>query len=726
MVENLIETTVSPKQIKFKPGSTPAWFEVTVVNESNRFASFQLEVTAAGADPNQVFDWYRISPEVSTKKPPGDETKFKVTILDAPVPGFVGRMQLTVRVFSMELRDEDRDIVILILEKGTGSIPLTLELPVRDFQEYPENPVTIPLRVYNPGQIATNITLELIGLERSWLIEGERQLELPPNGQSLENFVCQIPDISEAISKVYPFKIKATHTNGPPSWVEGTIEVLPIGVVEFNSNPIKHQIPAKRAWLPNWRNKPVTYELQFDNQSNLHQQVNIEIQDNEKKKCTWELSEPQTEIIPGKISSLALEVKTKRPWFGRVKKISLEAEATLSDLRLGNTKPASQILKLHVFPIIPLWLLIAGGLGLIWLVWFLSGLNPNNPLYGHKDAVNSVQFNGNSNNVISGSNDQTLIQWRTNGFVRPFLNPEIGEIANTSKAVRVIRYKPVDNNIVAAGLENGEIQLFNLLGETTSKIDSLVSGKDDRVLALEFTDDSRFLFSGHGSGFVIGWDVRQNLDNPVAGQRKQPIGRKFDFAVYGLKFIGSDNQNLAIAGRFNQLVVWNLVNNSLLKVPYREGGQDDYIFSIDTAQLRPYLLATGDKQGYITLWNMRKCLVDKQPCEIIDQWSNGHGTKPVRSVALSNGGCYLASAGDDGRMMLWPLTKEGARSEKFLTGKEIARSLSGKTINSIDINVLEDRIYIVSGSDDTQVRAKRMPRMQDLGCDASWQAKPLQ
>ena len=70
-------------------------------------------------------------------------------------------------------------------------------------------------------------------------------------------------------------------------------------------------------------------------------------------------------------------------------------------------------------------------------------------------------------------------------------------------------------------------------------------------------------------------------------------------------------------------------------------------------------------------------------------------------------------------MMLWPLTKEGARSEKFLTGKEIARSFNGKKINSIDINVLEDDIYITGGSDDTQVRVKRMPRMRDLGCDRS-------
>ncbi|HAG82726.1 MAG TPA: hypothetical protein DCL61_16570 [Cyanobacteria bacterium UBA12227] len=723
MAENLIETTVNPKQLKFKPGGAPGSFEVTVVNESDRFATFQLEVTAAGTDGNQRSDWYSISPEVSTKKPPGDFTKFHILILDTPVPGFVGMMNLTVRVFSLELPDEDREVVRLNLEAGTGSVVLKLELPVREFEEYPGNQDEIPVRIYNPGQLPTNVTLKFSGLDPRWIVDGtERHLQLPAGGQTSELFICQIPaDLLDAPSQIYPFKIEAIHSNGPSSWVEGTFHVLPMGVVEFTNKPDQHQIPAKLTWLPNWRNPPVTYDLEFENRSNLHQQVSVEIQGDDQQQCTLELPETQAELDPGETQSIPLGVKARRHWLGRKKKLFLEAVGILSDQRLGTTNPSSQILKLDVFPIIPMWLLLSGGLLFLFLAWWLSGLNPNNRYFGHQDAVNSVEFNGMSQNVVSASNDQTLIKWRVDGFFNPFANPEVGEIADTGKAVRVIRYKPVNNNLVAAGLENGEIQLLNLLAETPELVDSFSYQKDDRVLALEFTDDSRYLFSGHGSGLVLLWDVQQNLDDlssTVESTSKQPLRRgEFDFAVYALKFVGPNNTNLAIAGRFNQFVIWNLSKNALQRVDYPQGGQNDYIFSMDTAQLKPYLLATADNQGRIILWDMQKCLVRNQPCEPIDQWSNGHSGKPVRSVALSNGGCYLASGGDDGRMMLWPLTREGRRAEQFITGKRIGRSFNNKKFNSIDINVLNDDIYIASGSDDTQVRVKRTPRLQRLGCD---------
>ncbi|MEQ8969576.1 MAG: WD40 repeat domain-containing protein [Coleofasciculus sp. C1-SOL-03] len=730
MVDNLIDTTVSPKQLRFKPGGLPASFEVKVVNDSDRFASFQVEVTAAGVDPDRLPDWYTISPEVGTKKPPGDVTHFQVAIVDNPVPGFVGLMNLTVRVFSMELPDEDREVLRLILEQGTGSIPLKLDLPVREFQERPASQQEIPVRVYNPSQLETHVTLNFSGIDPTWIVDGtERQLYLPPNGQVTETFICQIPDILQAPSRIYPFEITATHRHGSPAQVQGTLEVLPMGLVEFSAIPKRQQIPAKRAWIPNWRNPPVPYTLEFDNHSNLQQHVTVNIQGEDKQDCTLELPDKPAELSPGQTAQAPLRVQARRHLWGRRKELSLEAVATLSDQRLGNTNPTSRFLKLDVYPIIPTWLLFGGGLLFLYLLWWLSWLNPDNPWYGHQAAVNSVQFNGMSQNVVSGSNDQSLIKWRVDGFFNYFANPEVEEIANTGKAVRVIRYKPVDNNVVAAGLENGEIQLLNLLAETPKLMMSFSQEKDDRVLALEFTDDSRYLFSGHGSGLILGWDIQQSLEDVVGGGNgnQEPVLRgQSDFAVYALKFVGLGNQNLAVAGRFNQLVIWNLSKSENVTVPvqYRQdgqnrpGGQDDYIFSIDVADMKPYLMATADNQGYITLWNMQSCLVDGQPsCEIIDQWQNGHGGQPVRSVALSNGGCYLASGGDDGRTMLWPLTTQGQRAEQYLDGIEVDKSFDNRKFNSVDINVLQRNILIASGSDDTQVRVKRAKRLQELGCD---------
>src|ERR687885_507865 len=75
MADNPISIKVSAQVLKFRPGGSPATFEVTVNNDSDRFASFQLEIVAAGANPDPGFQWYSLSPGVSAKKPPGDSTK---------------------------------------------------------------------------------------------------------------------------------------------------------------------------------------------------------------------------------------------------------------------------------------------------------------------------------------------------------------------------------------------------------------------------------------------------------------------------------------------------------------------------------------------------------------------------------------------------------------------------------------------------------------------------
>lgn len=358
MAQNLIETTISTKELTFRPGSLPAAFEVTVINHSDRFATFILEITAAGADPENGSNWYKLSPEICTKKPPGDSTQFLVKIVDTPVPGFVGQMNLTVRVFSIELQDENRQLLRLILQEGTGSTPLKLNLPLKEFQVYPGNQFKVPVRVSNPSQQPASVALRCLGLDPEWLIEGmEQHLQLPPGGQTETAFLCQVPGVAQAPSQLYPFEIEANHSNGPPAHVGGSLQVLPMGTVEFTCNPHRHRIPTQR--LSFRRSDPVTYQLYFENRSNLLQICKVEIQG--EKRLEW-ISPDPLELNPGEAKPMLLVVKVKRPWFGRVKNFVFEVATTLSDQRLGNTNPNNQILKLEVLPIFPTWLAVCGAI----------------------------------------------------------------------------------------------------------------------------------------------------------------------------------------------------------------------------------------------------------------------------------------------------------------------------------------------------------------------------
>lgn len=734
MAEDLIAIDVFPREMTFKPGGMPAVFHVKVANASDRFASFQVDVLAAGVNSTARADWYNLSPEVSTLQPPGKSTQFRIAITDTPVPGFVGLMNLTVRVYSIDLPGaENRQILRLTLEPGTTSIPLKLSFPVNAFSVYPDDQVEIPLQIYNPGQIPTQVVLKLVGIDSAWMLNGvEHQLALPADGRAEISFLCQPPPGPEAPSRVYPFTIEATHTTGPPASVTGSLDVLPVGFVDFDCQPRRHQIPARRAWLPGQRAQPVTYKLLFENRSNLHQQVSAKVQGDDQQHCTLELIPDEAELPPQETTQLSLTGQSQRPWFGRAKRLLLPVGAVTADRRL-DIRNDTQTLELWVQPLIPTWLLVGGGLLLLWLVYWFSGLNPAHSR--HDAAVNSVQFNGLVEDIVSGSDDQTLIEWRVEGFhpLNFLINPKIRRLGQAGKAVRVTRYRPVNNNQVAAGLENGEIQLWNLLGEGSQMHDRFYYRRDDRVLALAFTDSSHYLFSGHGSGLALQWDVKYDTLDPSGPPRlcageavltEQRNSRlrgicQLDFAIYDLRLIGQDDESLAIAGQYNQLVVWNWANNTLRSVQYpRPGGQEDYIFSIDSPARRPHLLVTADAQGYITVLDLQTCLNQGvEPCgEVIDTWSSSQQGKPVRSVSLSSRGCYLASAGDDGRMMLWPLTAEGRRANEFSTGKVVGQSTGNRTINSIDVKVARKHVLVVSGGNDRHVRVVWEQQQPQVGC----------
>ncbi|MFW6358627.1 MAG: hypothetical protein ACOC0N_05350, partial [Chroococcales cyanobacterium] len=545
MAEHLIQTKVFPKELTFKPGGDPVSFNVTVLNNSDRFASFQLDVVAAGADPKHRAHWFTITPEVSSKKPPGDVTEFQVILNDIPVPGFVGLMNLEVRVSSIELADTDRLVLRLQVEEGTTVNPVKLDLPLQRFLGSPGNLVEIPVRVYNPNQRPSSITLTCLGLNPTWFPDGtERRFYLRPGEQVETSFLCQIPPGFEALSKIYSLVVEAKDSTGIPVQVEVTLEVLPIGEVYFRGYPKRHLIPAKWGWLPSWKAKPATYTLEFENNSNIYQQANVDLEEDGRADCEVEILPDTVDLLPGETTALEVIAEAKRPWLGLTKKINLVFHSALSDERLGNPDPEQETLELHVRPIIPLWLQVGSGLLALGLLLY-SIMSPPK----HRAPVQSVSFNGVADWVISGSDDHTVRRWRVEGA-----RLKASQIlADTNKAVRVVRYRPVNNNVVAVGLENGQIQLWDLL---SGESQNLVYQKDDRVFDLAFTQDSHYLFSGHGNDVVLQWDLKGRNEQPLP----KPIAQQeLSFTVSDLALVGEKEHSLLIGGRFNQLALWKTV-----------------------------------------------------------------------------------------------------------------------------------------------------------------------
>jgi WD40 repeat protein len=705
-----ITTTLSTQTLKFKPG-TPASFDVVVTNVSSEFATFQLELAASGVE-SKSNHWYRLAPDVSAKIPGGDRTCFTITIVDVPpVPGgFAGTMTLTVRVFSLELGDEDRQVLNLLVQ-GTGVLAPKLELPSRKFQGSPGDLIEMPVTVFNLNRHSASVTLRILGLEQPWLVDGgERRIQVPPAGQLETILLCQLPPPTQAPSQVYQFVIEALQPQAAPVRADAALSVLPLGYIDFRCHPLRQNIPKGRNWWKNRQVNSATYDLEFDNQSNLAQTVSVEAQPQGIGIQQWMLvggnrqkaearSQERLELTPetaelnvGETEKLQLQVRHPRPYVGWSRKLAIQVKATVSDPRL-DVRNDTQTLRLKVFPIVPFLLQL-----LFLFLLLLAFLLPMILGTGHQAPVNAVQFNGLATEVVSASDDETIRRWQIKGKRLR----STGIVSQADKAIRVVRYRPVNNDLIADGFENGQIQVSNLL--TRKLQSSFFHDKDDRVFDVRFTQDSRSLYSGHGSGAVLKWDLTadsaaEQTDNQAFSRQK-----KLDFAINSIALVGKHEESLAIAGRFNRLVLWNLKEDSLKPLPYKSGSKENYILSIATPEHNPELLATADNQGKISVWNLHNCLVDDKPCELADEWDTGHKGKSVQSVAFSPDACYLASAGEDGRVMLWTLD---GRTNQVLDGKALAQS--SKPVNAVDLVRVDRKVLVVSGGDNHRVKLYEAP-----------------
>ena len=126
-----IESRLSTSTLHFN--NAPAVFEITVKNLSQDYAAFKVALTAAG-EPNSDRSWYSLDPITSTLIPPGDVTRFCVTILTPPILG-VDLINLSVKISSLELIDTNQHGLKLWVDSTVKQ--LQVELPVKYFAIYP-------------------------------------------------------------------------------------------------------------------------------------------------------------------------------------------------------------------------------------------------------------------------------------------------------------------------------------------------------------------------------------------------------------------------------------------------------------------------------------------------------------------------------------------------------------------------------------------------------------
>jgi len=745
----LLTTQITPLVLYFKPGQMPPSFSVQVVNQSGSFAAFQLEVLAAGVEAGASPTWYQQAPDMSAKIPPGDRTEFSVTVLDVPPVrgGFVGSMTLTVRVFSVELRQEDRQVINLVIE-GSGIIPPQIDILSPQLVATPQTRLEIPVRLYNPNRSTLRINLSVQGLPPEWLTDGqERRLEVPAQGEVTTTFLGQIGSPLDAPSQVYPFDLEARVTSLVSQRLSSQITVLPAGTVALDLTTPEVIYPPPKAsrrflrpetpggtppgdsWFslpmsamaafqgprptaqpaatappcPTTGAKTAVIGLTIHNHSNLAQVITPVV---ERLHLGW-FEGDETQIRPlaagdrvilpeeplplpiGGALPMNLPVVVARPWLGWTRTHLFRLSVLRPDTQIP-LEPDHQTVTVRVRPRLA-WAIQLLALGGLLTLAVLSRLAPPS----HRGPVNMVRFDGRASEVISASEDQTVQRWRIEGHrLRRWQRP-----VQADKAIRVARYRPVGNDAIAVGYENGSTEILSLRVPQPPLVLSHALG--DRVFDLQFTANAQTLFTGYGSGALRRWD----LSGLPRGTLRPAQAEDAGFAVQALALMPNDQ--VVVGGRFNRLVIWDWAQDRMLPFPYLSGGGDqDYITGLATASQQPHRLAISDNQGRISLWDLRTCLTSGTPtetCRPISTWADGHGGESVRAIALTESGCALVSGGADGQVKLWAIQADGSLANERHLGK------SRQAIDTVDVILKDQRLLVVSGGSDRRVNLYTAP-----------------
>lgn len=694
-----IAIDVSKSVVYFNPEKHPECFTVTVYNNSYRakekscFASFQLSLLAAARKDLESQDWYRLVPAVSYKIPPGDRIQFQIEILAVPPVSedFVGTLPLTIKVYSPELQEHDVENILLTVQGESLRSP-KLSLSAAEFEALPNEQTEINIALYNPNRKSTECSLKLNGLESEWLPEGnQKKVLLFPGEQKELSFICQIPPPLAALSQTYPLTFDIVHPVVVATAAEASLTVLPAGSASFSCHPLEQWLPQKRGRWINTRQGEATVDLSFDNQSNLTLEGNIEVF-SEASLSPAESSSHQVIVQSGETAPISLRIRQRLPWLGWARRRQLQLKASVSEPQI-TLQAASQTVVLRAAPVIPVWLQLLGASVGVILLTVLAYLFTHR---GHSESVNSVQINGQSNEVISASDDQTLRRWRIeNDRLVP-----AGIVLQGDKSIRTASYRPVNNDEIVAAFENGSLEIVNNFSDQTSILNE---NSDDRVLDTVFSRDARVLYSAHGSGQIYRWPIALNNRRSIYSEADSVLANDDDpFAIYALALVGNNNSQLAIAGEYNKFKLVNLETGNTVDLPYlSQGRQTDLITDVATAEAQPNQIATADNQGMIAIWDLEQCQESPTDCQPVDQWT-GHGGSAVWAIAFSQDGCYLASAGDDKQVRLWPLSDVGTRQSYALEGRLLRQST--ETINAVDISQQPQQLQIVSGGDDHQIK----------------------
>ncbi len=290
-------------------------------------------------------------------------------------------------------------------------------------------------------------------------------------------------------------------------------------------------------------------------------------------------------------------------------------------------------------------------------IWDRYG-NEMQTLQGHTKAVMSIAFSPDSQRLVSASSDWTVKLWdlATGQELQPFT----GSIATVSS----MSFCPDDKQRLAAGAWNGVVHIWNGL---EGKASLSIKAHTKEVLGVAFSADGTRVVSGGHDGNVKLWDAATGKEIPIA--IKGHVG-----GVTSVAF-SRDGKQIASAGKDKSVRVWDAQTGAeVWSLSPDAKGEDNVITSVAFSP-DGKRLAWADRAGAL------KVLDVAGKKEIFAKLEHSSG---ITSVVFAPADDFLASAGQDGRVILWDPKGDLVLSLKGHAGgvMNLAFSLDGKRLAS--------------------------------------------
>ncbi|NET60276.1 MAG: hypothetical protein F6K47_30275 [Symploca sp. SIO2E6] len=276
-------------------------------------------------------------------------------------------------------------------------------------------------------------------------------------------------------------------------------------------------------------------------------------------------------------------------------------------------------------------------------------------------AVYSVALSPDGTQVVSGSENGTVRLWNLRG------NSSSKILQGHEGAVMSVAFSPDGQQIVSASGDQ-TLRLWNRRG---NPIGEPLQGHEDVVLSVVFSPDSQYIVSTGADGAVQIWN-----------KQGKPIGHSLPVnqsLIYSLSF-HRDGQHLIGGSGDGTIQLWNLQDNSVVK---SFQAHEDAVLSVAFSPHREQIVS-GSWDKTIRLWDLDGKLMGKP--------FRGH-EGAVTSVGFSPNGEYIVSGSWDKTLLLW-----------HLKGNPIYEPCQGHQASVSSVNFSPDGQYIVSGSQDGTVR----------------------